>query len=242
MRCFARMRDKLWAHRNPGKLPQLAPFENKISSQFGEDGVIERIFQTVPLRSSFFVEFGIGPNGADPDYKRGLEGNCVQLARKGWSGLFMDAGEHPARFGVKNEFITPANDNEVFRRHNVPDDVDLVSIDVDGQDWWIWEALESRPSVIVIEYNGHLGIGESVSVPLDPEFRWDGSDHYGASLLALCKLGERKGYTLVFANGVNAFFVQTASLPNAVEFEYRSLYRPAQNHHRDPLSRAFVTI
>lgn len=224
------------------KMPELAPFEHKISSQFGEDGIIKAIFDVIPVRTRYFVEFGIGPNWLDQEYKNGLEGNCVELQRRGWKGLFMDVGVHPAHYGIRTEFITPDNINALLTKYDVPRDVDIISIDVDGQDWWIWQALTYRPSLIVIEYNGHKSISESVSVPLDPQFRWDGTDFYGASLLALNKLAVRKGYTLVFANSVNAFFVLSSVLSNAAQFKYEKLYRPANNHERDPQARPFANI
>ena len=78
------------------RLPHLGPFEEKVSSQFGEDGVISEIFNRIPPRSRTFVEFGIGPTWKDTTYQGGLEGNCVALRDAGWRGLFMDAREHPS--------------------------------------------------------------------------------------------------------------------------------------------------
>jgi hypothetical protein len=223
-------------------MTQLATFENKVTSQFGEDGVIDAIFKIIPPRSRYFVEFGIGPNWLDPTYSRGLEGNCVELRRQGWRGLMMDAGEHPPEYDVRVEFIEPASINDILEKHGVPKDVDVISIDVDGQDWWIWKELRLQPVLVVIEYNGHKPADISVTVPLDPKFRWDGTDYYGASLLAMDKLAQQKGYTLVFANGVNAFFVLTELLINPEDFRFYELYRPAANHTPDPLKRPFGWI
>jgi hypothetical protein len=225
-------------HRMPG----LAPFEKKISSQFGEDGIIEAIFNAIPPRSRYFVEFGIGPNSQDGDYKNGLEGNCVELRRQGWRGLFMDSGKHPEFTEIKTEFITSDNINSLLDKHHVPDDVDVISIDVDGQDWWIWERITHQPILFILEYNGHKLQKESVTVPLNPAFKWDGTDYYGASLLALNNLAIKKNYTLVFANGVNAFFVRSDLLANRRDFKFDCLFRPAANHPRDPQRRTFVQV
>ena len=72
---------------------------------------------------------------------------------------------------------------------------DLLSLDIDGNDYWVWMALEYRPRVIVIEYNAHVTAGESKTIVYDPEFRWRGTDYFGASLRALKELGDNKGYT-----------------------------------------------
>lgn len=223
-------------------LPDLSQHEKKVHSQFGEDGIIAAIFDAIPPRSRFFVEFGIGPHWLDTEYAGGLEGNCVLLRKQGWKGVFFDAGSHPPEYDVVQEFITADTVNDVFARHGVPDTVDIVSIDIDGQDWWVWNALRYRPALIVVEYNGHKGPDEAVTVPFDPDFRWDGTDHYGASLRALDLLAQRKGYTLVFANGVNAFFVRTDRLSAPEGYRFEELYRPAQNHDKDPQERAFVVI
>lgn len=224
------------------RLPPLASRERKIHSQFGEDGIIAAIFETIPPRSRFFVEFGIGPNWLDTEYRYGLEGNCVLLREQGWRGVFLDAGSHPPEYDVKQEFITQDNVNAVFEKFSVPEDVDIVSIDIDGQDWWVWQALRYEPTLLISEYNGHKGPEESVTVPRDPEFRWDGTDHYGASLRALDKLAGKKGYTLVFANGVNAFFVKTSLLANPGDFVFEAVYQSASNHPKDPHNRPMVQV
>lgn len=149
----------------------------------------------------YFVEFGIGPNHEDHTYKDGLEGNCVDLANLGWNGLFWDGGDHPPRFGVRKAFLSADNINAVLAQNHVPRDFSLISIDVNGQDYWIWEALEYRPEVVVIEYNSNLPSDVSAVVPKDSAFRWDLTQYYGASLRALDNLGRRKGYVLVYANG-----------------------------------------
>jgi hypothetical protein len=106
--------------------------------------------------------------------------------------------------------ITPDNVESVFDRLGVPESFDVLSIDIDGRDYWVWRAIERyRPRVVVIEYNAHLGT-EPLTMPLEVDRAWDGSDYFGASIGALAGLASEKGYQLVHCDlsGVNAFFVR----------------------------------
>ena len=131
---------------------------------------------------------------------------------------------------IKKEFISAENINEILKKYDVPERFDLLSIDLDYNDYWIWEAIETYvPRVVVIEYNATLGPSESQVVEYDPYHRWDGTDHFGASLLALGRLGHLKGYELIGCDskGVNAFFVRSDLVED--HFEIRSieeLYTP----------------
>jgi len=107
--------------------------------------------------------------------------------------------------------ITPRNVQELFTASEVPAELDVLSIDVDGADYWIWEAVDAyHPRVVVIEYNSALDPCRRLVQPADLEGGWDGTSYYGASLGALRALGGRKGYRLVHTelSGVNAFFVR----------------------------------
>ena len=108
--------------------------------------------------------------------------------------------------------VEPDTVEALFERAGVAEEPDVVSIDVDGNDYWIWRALDRfRPRVVVIEYNGALDVREPRVMPYAPGFAWDGTTGYGASLAALEQLGAEKGYRLVHTElaGVNAFFVRT---------------------------------
>jgi hypothetical protein len=116
------------------------------------------------------------------------------------------AGVRTVHAAVEPDTVEP-----LFERAGVPLEPDVVSIDVDGNDYWIWRALERfRPRVVVIEYNGALDPGSRQVMPYTPGFRWDHTSGYGAGLGALEALGEEKGYVLVHTElaGVNAFFVR----------------------------------
>ena len=186
--------------------------DKKIYSQNGEDGIIEAIFSKIGTTNKFAVEFGIDE----------YEGNTKLLKKQGWNCLWMDGNGDGNK--IKKEFITAENINDLFRKYNVPEEFDLLSIDIDGNDLWIWKAIENyKPRVVVIEYNSSISVNESKTVKYDPELTWDGSDYYGASLLALKKLGIIKGYTLIAcdSNGVNAFFLRNDVIEN--KFEVRDI-------------------
>lgn len=192
----------------------LTGWERKVTSQFGEDGVLAEILRRTEVGSRWFVEFGA---------ETGLEGTCALLGRAlGWHGLLMECDERLAqalhrryaglpRVRTQQAAVTAANVEELFDAAGVPAEPDVVSIDVDGTDWWIWRAIRRfRPRVVVVEHNGQLTPEHSLTVPQDFAGPWDGTHYYGASVLALERLATAKGYRLVHTelNGVNAFFVR----------------------------------
>lgn len=221
----------------------LEPNASKTHSQNEEDGIIEAIFSDIPPRSRHFVEFGIGPNWQDPEYTRGIEGNCVLLRNKGWRGLFMDGGSHPEQYGIQCEHITALNINALLRKYAVPEAVDIISIDVDSQDFWIWMACYYRPTLYILEYNANFPmLHQSMSIVFDQTHRWDGTKYYGASLGAMVKLGTDKGYKLVHANGVNAFFVRSDMLANPEDFRDEDLLVFVDQHMADHFRREWINI
>lgn len=183
-------------------------------SQHGEDGVIAEILARVGTANSFFVEFGA---------QDGREANCVFLADiLGWAGLFIEADQvsfgslerkysgNPAVTTLQAQ-VSPPNFESLLTAARVPAEPDVLSIDVDGQDYWIWRALNGwRPRIVVIEYNSRLPPGRALVEPRDDAAAWGGTAYFGASLDALCALGASKGYHLVHTDlaAVNAFFVR----------------------------------
>ena len=106
---------------------------------------------------------------------------------------------------VLNKYVTPQNINFFDM-----EDLDLLSIDIDGNDFWIWDALKTKPRVVIIEYNCSFG-EKSITIPQSDSPRLETFPdllYHGASLNALVKLGNLKGYNLVYANGTNAIFVR----------------------------------
>lgn len=130
---------------------------------------------------------------------------------------------------IKNERVTAENIQNLFAKYDVPINFDLLSIDIDFNDYWVWKSIvDYSPRVVIIEYNSSIPFNESKVVPYDPDSVWDGTNYFGASLLALNNLAFKKGYTLVGcdSNGINAFFCKTDLLDdyclNSIDELYRS--------------------
>jgi hypothetical protein len=204
-------------------LNELERFERKVHSQNGEDGVIEAIFSEIGVTNRYFVEFGC---------HEAEECNAALLLEQGWQGLLMDGGgvsKNP-RAVVRKEFIRAENINNLFRKYEVPQAFDLLSIDIDGNDYWVWRAITPyRPRVVIIEYNAHFPPSESRVIIYDPKFMWTATDYFGGSLRAMKELGEEKRYTLVYCEGTgaNAFFIANEALPTGFRPRpIEQLYRP----------------
>ncbi|MFQ5748668.1 MAG: hypothetical protein ACE5H3_04325 [Planctomycetota bacterium] len=221
-------------------LSSLELHEARVFSQNGEDGVIEAIFREIGTTDRFCVEFGVGD---------GRECNTRKLWElEGWTCLLMD-NQHEGGL-IHKEFITAENINALFDKYRVPREFDLLSIDIDGNDYWVWKALEGyRPRVVVVEYNASVPVGESRTIRYDPQFQWQGDDYFGASLQALAGLGCRRGYQLVYCEkkGVNAFFVAKKQLAGkGLHSDLEALYRPpsygpgGKGHPRSPREMPFV--
>jgi FkbM family methyltransferase len=191
----------------------LRAFERRVCSQNGEDGILEEVFRRIGVAGRFCVEIGAGDGG---------ENNTARLIRDaGWGGLLLEASA--PRFARLQERyrdrpdvrtararVNAGNVEQLLREHRVPREFDLLSVDIDRDDYWVWAAVQGwRPRVVVIEYNASRPPPQRWVVKEDPGRAWDGTDHFGASLASLTALGRRKGYTLVGTNstGVNAFFV-----------------------------------
>lgn len=152
-------------------------FEQKIYSQNGEDGIIHYLFNIIGTTNKYCVEFGVGD---------GSECNTRYLIEaEEWKYLHMDAEADP-NGNIKKEVITAENINILLKKYGVPSEFDLLSIDIDSNEYWIWKAIENYlPRVVIIEYNASIPVTESMTIAYDPFFKWDVSSYYGASLLAL---------------------------------------------------------
>lgn len=192
----------------------------KNHSQMGEESILEYIFNNIGETNRFCVEFGAWD---------GFHlSNVRNLIEKGWDSLLMD-GDNRGNEEVKCEIITTDNINDLFEEHDVPQGLDLLSIDVDGNDYWIWKELNYEPRVLLIEFNGTIGRGISKTIKYNPDHVWGENDYYGASFEALKKLGQEKGYCLVHQLGsTNLFFVRQDILGGYQDFEIT--YEPMQYH------------
>jgi hypothetical protein len=224
---------------------ELEKAEFTVFSQFGEDGIVQFLVQRVPIESRVFVELGV------EDY---TEANTrFLLVHDAWRGLIVDGGTGHRQFVEASElawrttidavtaFIDRDNVDAVIRGAGIEGDIGLLSIDIDGNDLWVFQSIESvSPRILVSEYNSLFGPDLAVSVPYDPMFRRSEKHfsrlYWGASLAALASVAADKGYALVGGNraGNNAFFVRRDVLGDIPERSAADCWRPAQ--YRDSRS------
>jgi hypothetical protein len=195
--------------------------EFRVFSQFGDDGIIQYLISRIHLPSEEhrFIEFGV---------ENYWEANTrFLLLNDNWSGLVMDGSENHVS-SIRSEqiywrndltalarFITRENINSIIKETGFSGRLGLLSIDVDGNDYWIWEALTVvDPAIVIVEYNGIFGGSESVTIPYQEDFVRQNAHYsylyWGTSLPALCHLATRKGYVWIGCNtaGNNAYFVR----------------------------------
>jgi hypothetical protein len=210
---------ELLRQREP--LDDLHQAEFQVFSQFGDDGIIQHLVRAVGISSEerAFVEFGVG------DYR---EANTrFLLMNDNWSGLIIDGGaanvSRIAESHLRWKYdLTPVhawidrdNIDNLLAAHGFTGQIGLLSIDIDGNDYWVWERIRRvDPIIVVIEYNSILGDQRAVSVPYDPTFSRTRAHYsnlyYGASLPAFAYLATGRGYSFVGCNsaGNNAYFVR----------------------------------
>jgi hypothetical protein len=218
-------------YRYDAPLP-LERTEFKVFSQFGDDGIIQYVLQrlNLPSEQRRFVEFGV---------ENYVEANTrFLLLNNNWSGLIMDGNERWMNSVRADDiywrhdltalarFVTRENMDALLKEAKFTGPIGLLSIDIDGNDYWVWESISViDPAVVIVEYNGVFGAKEAVTVPYRADFQRTQS-HYsnlysGASLPALENLARRKGYAWIGCNraGNNAYFVRQ---------EYASLFLPVR--------------
>ena len=233
-----------------GDEDNLRRYEKSVFSQNGEDGIIEKIFEIVGTSSKYCVEFG----AAD-----GFGGSNTRLLRDrdGWKALLLDSDYENLEINLHKARITAENINDLFEQYGTPHDLDLISIDIDFNDFYVWKAIDEKyqPRLVVIEYNATHLPDEDKTVIYDPNGRWDGTNYYGASILALYNLARQKGYSLIYAEsrGVNLFFLRDDLAKQYAEHfknvnDVSKLYvtpnygtGPNGGHRQDPLNRSFIS-
>jgi hypothetical protein len=211
-----------------GSPPSLGETGFRVFSQFEEDGKLLFIFAALGISSGSFVDIGSGD---------GINSNCANLALNfGWRGVFMDGNpenirkgrlfyaRHPDTWAYPPQFVevlvTRENINSVIQETRISADVDLMSIDIDGNDYWIWDAIDCiTPKVVIIETHIEFGL-RSIVVPYDQHYMYPGRhpDYHGASPVAMAKLANSKGYRLVGSNdyGFNTIYVRDGLATDAL--------------------------
>jgi hypothetical protein len=208
-----------------------------VCSQNGEDGIISEIFRRIGTGDRTFAEVGVGD---------GTQNNTAFLLSQGWTGFWID-GDSTFRetlakaVGLEDgclkstvSFVSKENVVEIFNALGVPEEFDLLSLDIDQNTYYVWEALTGfRPRAVVIEYNAAIPPDIEWRVKYDSKRTWDGSHNFGASLKALEVLGRHLGYSLVGCEfcGVNAFFVRDDLVADkfAAPFTSENHYEPPRN-------------
>jgi hypothetical protein len=208
----------------------------KVYSQFDEDGIIQEIFRRIGTTDRRFIEFGV---------EDGLENNTLKLLLEGWHGLWIDGSEEyigrvnslfadviaNGRLTARCAFITGQNINELIGGWGTGE-IDLLSIDIDGNDFHVWRAINViKPRVVVIEHNAKFPPPLAIVQEYNPKNIWRFTDYMGASLEALVRLGNSINYSLVGTNfvGLNAFFVRNDLLDNKFQHPFS-----AENHYNRP--------
>ena len=195
--------------------------EFKVFSQFGEDGIIQYLQQLVIKNESEkrFIEFGV---------ENYLESNTrFLLVNNNWRGLVFDGSRENIEsiksqefywrndLTAKNAWIDRDNINDLIKSQGFDREVGILSVDIDGNDYWVWESIEVvNPIIVIVEWNSLFGDKAAISIPYSPSFQrteaHSSNLYYGASIAAFHHLGEKKGYKLIGSNsaGNNLFFVR----------------------------------
>ncbi len=222
----------------------------RITSHNEEDGITYALLQAIgpPLRR--FVEIGAGPIG----------GNTAFLASElAFEGLMVDATEESVQ-GLRKtiplgkvtlvmDWATAENINQLVADNGLTGEIDVFSLAIEGNDYWVWKALEAcKPRIVIVEYNSLFGPERRLTIPYDPQFVRTKKPplrggYYGASLLALASLGESKGYRLVVVEpeGINAFFLRSDLAPDIPSLDPRAAFR-VSNAHRKLLQKDYDIV
>ena len=209
--------------KNIGVAKSIKEAEFKVFSQFGDDGIIQYLLNKIDISVHKFIEFGV------ENYE---ESNTrFLLMHDNWQGLVIDGSQSNITY-IKNDpiywrydltavdtFITVENINHILTNNGFGGKIGILSIDIDGNDYWVWQAITvSQADIVIIEYNSMLGFERSITVPYKSDFdckmaHYSGL-YFGASLPALCDLGNFKGYSFIGCNqaGNNAYFIKSELL------------------------------
>jgi hypothetical protein len=206
--------------RTGGDRRRLEWFGGRIYSQSDEDGIIAEIFRRIGSTNKVFVEFGA---------EQGTQNNTRLLLDRGWTGLWIEGDPDHATFlrhrfrkelatgrlKFAEAYVDRANINDLIRNAGVAGEIDLLSIDIDGNDYHVFDAIDViRPRVVCLEHNPAYAPPADWVMRYNPDYRWDfasGATDYGASLVAMMRLARGKGYELVGCGlySANGFYVRS---------------------------------
>lgn len=212
-------RQACWNISTKKTIDSLYDVEFRVYSQWGEDGIVEWLIQNLPIKNTTFVEFGVENYG---------EANTrFLLENRNWKGLIMDGSDTYMNYVKQDQiywrhdlravsaFITCENINSLLEEHGYGNDLGILSIDIDGNDYWVLDAIKDiTASILICECNPIFGDQYAITVPYKSNFsRFDAHYsglYFGASINAIKGLAEERGYEFVgtCSNGINAFFVK----------------------------------
>lgn len=192
-------------------------------SQYGESKILLELFEKIGTHNKYVVEFGA--------WDGFWLSNARMFIEMGWDSLQMDGLKNPKN-GVKNEFITMENINNTFEKYSVPKKFDLLSIDIDGNDYWVWKVLNYEPNVVIIEYNSNFNTDESYVLKYNPNHNFnDSGGFYSASIKSMVDLANEKGYFLYKEiSFTNLIFVKNDYKNILPEFDYTDVKLPKHQH------------
>jgi hypothetical protein len=231
----------------------LSIFEKKVFSQNGEDGITMKLLELIYKGNNdnkFYVEFGV---------ENGMECNTRILREHyNWKGLQMDGSYANNTINLRKEIITKENVVELFKKYNVPFNINLLSVDIDFNDFYCLKEILAnyQCDIIICEYNATHLAHEDKIVIYNKTGRWDSTNYFGASLCSLDRLGNKYNYSLIYCNasGVNCFFIHNDLIKNNNLLfknlgDIAKIYKPAKygsgpngGHKADIFNRQFISF
>ncbi len=214
----------------------LNKYEAKHFSQHGEDGIIAEVFRRIGPTNKTFFEFGAGIQ---------FENNSIYLLLNGWNGFWIDGDKRYVEFNKKHfkkyaddgmlklsdRFISSKNINDIAKELGVPKELDFLSIDIDGNDYYIWKTCELRPRLLCIETNPQFNFDSDYVQDETTDFGYP-SHFTGCSLKKMTELSKQKGYALVATDlsGVNAFFVRNEDKGKFDNLDIKDIYNTPRTY------------
>jgi len=192
------------------KALKIKAFGSGTYSQSYQDELIEIVFANIKPKNPtpYCVEFGFNS-------KRLTMGSGANVARlvleNKWDCLLLDGEHENIEINLHKHFLTSANISKIFRQHNVPEEPEYISIDLDSTDLWLFDAVvrDYRAMLFSVEYNSHYPLSAAITFPNDPKVKWEEDRGYGASLKALNMVAVKHGYSLLWVvPPFDAFFIR----------------------------------
>ena len=228
----------------------LGVLERSLYAQGGEEAILERLLERLESTNRYCLDIGAGDGLRNSN-------TALLLRERGWQGTLIEGSAYrfarlQAHYGAAHAVrlthaqVQPDTIGNLLHTAEVPPCIDLLSIDIDGNDYWVWRAIETvRARIVIIEYNPYYAPPERWVMRFNAAHVWDGSTYYGASLESLYHLGRSKGYELVCCDdmGNNAFFVARELYPRLGLHENtpQLLFRPAMYKLRYVGANTFLT-